>query len=270
MLIWHYYIFNWYIMLSNLFSSKILFSILSYLFTNKQGSFSTTEIIKATGKNQANILRELEKLSKWGIVTKSKKGNQNYYQLKNDFAYYNQLAGLFLEYNEIHQPGKYFLVNEESNPSLLALNYFLRGFHSDIAVRLGFLSKRMDIIGHYKDNYVWFYFEKNAFLANAKVGLQKLLDDPSFVWDSIYSQTLKKGEEAFNIFNIMKDANFKIDKNQAVNFIDNFSDIIVKQIGLNSIAVLDLKNYPYSNYLKNYLEHQVKKTNYKLNVVSEK
>ncbi len=260
-------------MLQNLFSSKILFSILSFLFQSRTGRIyatPTTEIIRATGKNQANVLRELEKLSKWGIVKKSKSGNQNYYQLNNDFVYHNQLANLFSEYNLKNQTTKYFLTNEEGGATPLPINFFLRGFYSNKVAEFGILPKAMDVLGHYKNNYAWFHFEKKSWVINTKVALKKLLTDPSFVRKISLPVTLKKGQEAFDVFGSLKKKNFKVSTEEAVSLIDKFSDIITTQISVNSIAVLDLRDYPYTNYLTKYLEPKVKKAKQQLNVVMEK
>ncbi len=68
----------------------------------------------------------------------------------------------------------------------------------------------------------------------------------------------------------MKANDYKVTAAEALKLLDQFTDIINTQISLNCIAILDLFNEPYSNYLKTYLQKQIKETDLRLNYVLEK
>lgn len=255
-------------MLENLFSSKILFKVLAVLFRHQEKSYSTTEIIKLTGKNQVNVLRELEKLINWGMVKKEKKNNQNYYELNQHYEYFDQLKELFKKHNLAHNR-KYFLLNEEGSPALLALNFFEAGYGSDLGVKKGILPAQQTIISHYKNNYVWFYFEKSAFEFSAKESLKKLLADPSFVDQLIYPELKRLGQEGQALYGDLLKKNFKTSRAEARQTLEKIGRIISTQVALSSIATFDLKDYIYTNYLKKYLEKKIKNKDITLNAALE-
>ena len=256
-------------MINNLFSSKVLFDILTFLFKNDSRAFSTSEIVKDTKRKQVNVLRELEKLTKWGMVKKEKKDNQNYYKLNNDFTQHKELAALFASVkNDL--PSKYVLLVEEGGAALFALNYFYRGFSSDVPVKLGILTKQLSVLAHHKGDYMWVYFKQNDFEYGAKESLKKLLDNPSFVDELIHSESKVHGEQALNIYNDLLKNNFKATPDEAVQWINKFSEIIINQIGLNTVAIFDLRDYVFSNYLKKYLDKKTIGSELTTNIVMEK
>lgn len=254
-------------MVENLFSSQVTFKILSMLFRTPHKQFSTSDIIAETGKNQTNVLRELEKLVEWRIVEKTKNGNQNFYKINELYSFFESLKKLFDDYS--YKQKKYFLLNEEGRVSLLSLSPFVVGYTSDLAVKRGILPRVTDILSHYKNDYAWFYFEKEPFEENAKSSLKKLLSDASFVKKIIYAETLEKGNQALKECKKIQKKDFKLSKKEAVAFIDFLFDVIKTQISLNYIAVLDLKDQIYSNYLKDYLGERVKGKDMSVNALME-
>lgn len=255
-------------MLENLFSSKILFNILAVLFDNEGKSLSTSEIIQLTGKKQTNVLRELEKLVEWKIVNKQKKGNQNFYDLNKQYSFNKQLKELFIKYENENKP--YIFIVEENAGALLSMHYFIRGHEQDLSIKKGILNVNPKIIYLFKNNYFWCYIEKEQSERVIKDSLNKFLSDPSFVDDIIFTETIKRGEQALKLFQQFKKSNFKVKKNKAVDLMNTFIDIIDTQISLNHIAVYDLLDAPYSGYLKNYLEKKIKGTDFRLNYLLEK
>jgi len=255
-------------MIENLFSSKVLFQILTVLFKNEDKTLSTSQIIKLTKKNQANVLRELNKLNNWQIVKKSKVNNQNFYSINKSFDYYDSLKGLFI--NNQDKSKKYFLLNEESSVALLSLDYLYKAFSNDTAVKYKILNQSSSVVAQHKDNYGWFYFEKEKINKSAAESLEKLLSDTSFIDDVIYKNTINQGQKLFKIFKELKNKKFKTTKQQAVSLIKEFISIVDIQVGMNYIAVLDLENHTYSNYLKKYLDKKTKGSKLQTNIVMEK
>ncbi len=245
-----------------------MFDILAVLFRNQQKLLSTSEIIKITGKNQANIKRELDKLIKLGIVLKNPKNRQNYYSLNQSYRSFEALRGVFADQDNKHH--KYFLLNEESGVCVLSVDYVLTAYVVDYGVKKGIINKALDSIAVYRSNYGQFYFDKESIEKGAEDSLKKLLNSPDFVFKTIYPESIVAGEEAQNIFKELYKNNFKISKNKALDLFDKFLEIMFIQIGLNTIAVFDLKDQLYSNYLKTYLDGKVKNTNLHLSYVMER
>jgi len=255
-------------MIEKLFSSKVTFAVLNALFNLPDKPLSTSELIGATNKNQANIQRELDKLATGGLVLKIKKGNQNYYQLNKNYQYFNSLSNLLNDYN--HKSQKYILLNEESGTCFLSVDYILRAYINDYGVRKGVVSDVLGAIAVYKNDYGQYYFIKDVIEKGAEESLKKLLKDPSFVFKTIYPESIACGEEVQEIFERLKKRDFQVPKTEAIKLFDKFLEIISIQIGLNTIAVFDLKDQLYSNYLKKYLIDKTKNSPLSLGVAMEK
>lgn len=244
-----------------------MFKILAILFKEKR-YLSTPEIIKATAKKQPNVLRELEKLNKAKIVLKKKRGNQNFYKINKNYSYFKSLKGLFSEYND--KSKSYTLINEESGPAFLSLNYLMKAFVSPKIKKTGFVKRTPNLISYFKGDYVWFYFEKEDFAKNAKESLKKLLLDPSFVKKTILKKSLETGSEVIRISKILKKRNYKVNKKDATKAIKKFSSVIENMIAYNYIGIQDLKFFIYSDYLKKYFTIKTKGTDLKANYVMER
>lgn len=255
-------------MLENLFSSKIMFQILSVLFSHEDKNMSTSEIIKETNKKQANIAREVDKLVKWGMVIKTKQSGQNYYQLNEKNAEYDALKNLFLE--RVRGNKKYFLVNEEGGACLLSIHYFAKGFSNDLVLKTDIFKQHPYLVSHLKDNYARFYMVKDSFEKCSKESLEKLLKDPSFVNDLIYKRMVDRGEEGMKIFKELQEKNNKVSKSEALELLNRFVDIINTQMSMHFIAVMDLIDYPYTNYIKKYIEDKIAGTDLRLHYLLEK
>ncbi|MFA5023958.1 MAG: PEP-utilizing enzyme [Patescibacteria group bacterium] len=255
-------------MIEKLFSSQVTFSLLSALFKQPNRPLPTTELVATTGKNQANIQRELDKLSSWGLVIKTKKANQNSYSLNTHYQSFNALKDLFAGYHQ--KSKKYILLNEENGVCVLSVDYVLKAYASDYGVKKGIIDKAWDCLAVYKNDYGRFYFDQATVEYGEKRSLKKLLKDPSFVFEIIYPESLTAGEEAQRIFKKLYRDNFHVTKPEAIKLFDKFLEIITIQVGLNTIAVFDLKDQLYSNYLKKYLTEKTKKNTLSLNYAMEK
>ncbi|MEA3249507.1 MAG: PEP-utilizing enzyme [Patescibacteria group bacterium] len=255
-------------MIENLFSSKVMFLVLETLFDHPEESMSTTEIIERTGKHQTSVMRELEKLAGWKLVTKKRVGNLNHFRLDQDSPSFVPLKKLFDEYSKIG--GGYFLIAEEGGVSLLSLHYFTRGYTSDYAVKKGVISSVSEIICHYQDDYGRFYFEKEHYERCGRESFDKLIEDPSFVEELIYKESVEYGEQALEIYGRLKQEGFRMGKRQAVEMLQKFEEIIARQISLGYIAVFDLKDQRYSKYLKGYLSERIDGTELKLHATLQK
>lgn len=255
-------------MLENLFSSKVLFEILVFIFENKTKKLSTSEIIKGAGRNQANVLRSLDKLVEWQFLIKEKRDNQNFYILNKKGYYYSALEKLF-ELKSSKEK-KYTLLNEESSPSFLSLHFFMLGYTNDAIIKAGILNQIPSLVSHFKNNYVWFYFDKENLKKCTDESFDKLINNSLVVKNIIFKRMVEQGELAKKLFKNVEQRGYKLKKEEAIKIIDEFIEIIGIQISFNMPAVFDLMGYPYSNYLKNYLSKKIKGSNYKLHYITEK
>ena len=173
-------------MIDNLFSSKVLFKVLVELVKNKNRELSSSEIISLTNRNQANILRELEKLINYKLVIKSKKNNQNYYSLNTANDYLEDLISLLDKFLEKKDEYKKIWTKRSYPPLLMSivaestLDHFSQIFPSEIKE-----------VGNYWDN------EENAYFYN-KQQIEKTVD--KLIKQAIQNsnQLLSFFEKAFN------------------------------------------------------------------------
>lgn len=68
--------------------------VLSLLFGKPDKSFYTNEIVRLADMGRGTITRELEKLSAAGLLTKTRRGNQQHYQANSDCPIFNELTGI--------------------------------------------------------------------------------------------------------------------------------------------------------------------------------
>ena len=77
--------------------SKTQQQVLGCLYTNPDRSFYVNEIVKHAGMGIGTVQRELEKLSKAGILSVKKIGNQKHYQANLKSPIFEELYGLVLK-----------------------------------------------------------------------------------------------------------------------------------------------------------------------------
>jgi len=77
--------------------SKTQRQVLGLLLGNPDRSFYTKEIVRHAGIGIGTVQRELEKLSKAGILTVRKIGNQKHYQANRESPIFEELYGIVLK-----------------------------------------------------------------------------------------------------------------------------------------------------------------------------
>ena len=77
--------------------SKTQRQVLGLLLGNTDRSFYTKEIVRHAGIGIGTVQRELEKLSKAGILTVRKIGNQKHYQANRESPIFEELYGIVLK-----------------------------------------------------------------------------------------------------------------------------------------------------------------------------
>jgi DNA-binding transcriptional ArsR family regulator len=71
--------------------------LLSWLFTHPNESFYVRELVRLAGVPQGAISRDLEKLSDAGVLRRTARGNQVFYQAETGCPIFSELKSLFLK-----------------------------------------------------------------------------------------------------------------------------------------------------------------------------
>jgi phosphohistidine swiveling domain-containing protein/DNA-binding transcriptional ArsR family regulator len=254
-------------MLEKLFSSKVMFSVLLELFRENK-ELSTRQLVELTKKKQPNIKKELDKLLAMGIVEMENKNNNNYYRPNKNYIYYSALEALFDGF--LKSEKRFIVCNEEGGLSFLTLQYIIDGFAADYPVKDGILSFVPETFTVFKNNYGKFYMEEREVKQLSTESFEKLKEDPSFVFLKIRPMTTKSGEKILDIFRSLKAKDFKVDKQSAIQFLDEFKKAADVLCSYGMIAFLELRDNIYSNYLKNYLKDKTKDSIITMHYVLEK
>src|SRR2546423_5632352 len=72
-------------------------AILALLFTRPERSYFVREIARITKAGQGAVQRDLLRLSKAGLLTQSRRGNQLFYQANQDSPVFSELRGLVIK-----------------------------------------------------------------------------------------------------------------------------------------------------------------------------
>ena len=72
-------------------------SLLGWLFTHPYESFYVRELVRVTGAAQGAISGDLEKLATMGILRRTVRGNQVFYQAEPQCPIFAELKGIFLK-----------------------------------------------------------------------------------------------------------------------------------------------------------------------------
>jgi len=83
--------------LGNALFSKTQRQVLGLMFGNPDRSFYANEVVRHAGIGIGTVQRELEKLSRAGILTVRKIGNQKHYQANRESPIFEELYGLVLK-----------------------------------------------------------------------------------------------------------------------------------------------------------------------------
>ena len=84
-------------MLNNLFSSKTRVEILKLFLFNANDSFYQRQVSNRTFQSIRGVQREVEKLTKIGIIESSVQGNRIYYKLNKECPIAQDLKNIFLK-----------------------------------------------------------------------------------------------------------------------------------------------------------------------------
>lgn len=82
-------------MVEQLFGSKTRVKLLKLFFSNPNRSFFVREITRKIDEQINSVRRELANLLSIGIITSDNNNNKLYYEVNQDYTYYNPLSEIF-------------------------------------------------------------------------------------------------------------------------------------------------------------------------------
>ena len=113
-------------MLEQLFGSRTRVKILRLFYANPDSSFYVREMTRRVGEQINSVRRELDNLSKIGILDSELKNRKKYYRLNPDFILNTELRSLFLKSRMTLEKRIINRVKETGTISYLALcGYFV-------------------------------------------------------------------------------------------------------------------------------------------------
>ena len=92
--------------LSNALFSGTQQRVLALLFGQSQRSYFATELIKLANSGSGAVQRELQRLTKSGLVTVTQQGNQKHYQANQSAPVFNELRSIMLKTAGLADPLK--------------------------------------------------------------------------------------------------------------------------------------------------------------------
>ena len=113
-------------MLEQLFGSRTRVKILRLYYANSESSFYVREITRRVGEQINSVRRELNNLTKIGILTFEDRNRKKYYNVNSDFILHSELKSLFLKSRMTLEKRMINRIKETGSISYLALcGYFV-------------------------------------------------------------------------------------------------------------------------------------------------
>ncbi|MFH1456700.1 MAG: hypothetical protein ABIF17_01165 [Patescibacteria group bacterium] len=163
-------------MLEQLFGSRTRVKILRLFYANPDQDYFVREITRRIGEQINSVRRELNNLSKIGILTFEDKNRKKYYTVDQSFILYSELRGLFLKsrmtlekrmINKIKETGSIFylalcgyFIDDQNAPVDLFIvgrinkkkfNNLLEQFNADFGQELRYTAITVDEYNYRKD-----------------------------------------------------------------------------------------------------------------------
>ncbi|MFZ5364818.1 MAG: PEP-utilizing enzyme [Patescibacteria group bacterium] len=165
-------------MLDKLFNSKTRVAVLGLFFNDEDKKSYIQEIIKSAKTDAANTHRELDKLEKLGILKSKKQGNQKYYFLNKDNAYFEALKRLFAVYRR-KDDGWYLLEEIPNGTPTFVADVCNSKLSVEWNEKKGFKYPPTDFLTIYRNGVASIYFVKSQFDKYSRSMLDGFIADPA-------------------------------------------------------------------------------------------
>ncbi|MBU1167498.1 hypothetical protein KKC60_03775 [Patescibacteria group bacterium] len=109
-------------MLEHLFSSKTRLKLLTLFLRNPDKRYYVRELTRTLKERINSIRRELENLSKIGLLTDFREDKKRYYQVDKNFIYFQELRALILKATTMPRDKMIKLFEKAGTPKLVVLS----------------------------------------------------------------------------------------------------------------------------------------------------
>ncbi|MBU1119469.1 winged helix-turn-helix domain-containing protein [Patescibacteria group bacterium] len=109
-------------MLEHLFSSKTRLKLLSLFLRNPDKKYYVRELTRQIDERINSVRRELENLSKMGLLSDFRNDKRRYYQVDKNFHYYKELRALIVKASTMPREKMISLIEKAGTPTLVVLS----------------------------------------------------------------------------------------------------------------------------------------------------
>jgi len=250
-------------MLDQLFNSKTRVAILALFFSDEDKSRYVQEIIKLSKTDASNAHRELGRLEELGILKSEKKGNQKYYYLNKDNAFFDGLKKLFEA--RLAKAGAWEMMEEMPNAyPMIVANAMNIKIANDFFASIGIKNRFSSLLTVYENNGCFTWWIKKDFDAIANEIVGRLIEEPK--WGESYNNLIRKRQKELNkATDDLEKNNFAEFSNKELNNIyEDYYEIYENLHGrLHWFqTALDFGENVFSKYLMKYLQDNIKEKKY--------
>lgn len=164
-------------MLEKLFLSNLRYQVLNYFFVNNNKKSTASEIAKNTKQDPGNVLRELQRLEKFNLLTAAIKGRRRQYALNWGNEYTEKLNELFNVENN-SKTDVWFYMEEMPNyyPQMAGAAWNVK-IGNEFLKNFGLKNRFSESLTIYRDNMCGLLMLKNEFNNLAKEMVDKISTD---------------------------------------------------------------------------------------------
>lgn len=180
----------------NLFKSQTSYDLLDLFTANPEKSFYLNELTKVLDKDPANLLRELARLQKEGLIVIRNENDKKFYSLDNKSLIAPELKALFskLQSSDFDRKFKTNWMLAEDIPNMcpffskIWLDCFVKEFS-----RIGGRAYKK-IAAIYRDYHLWFYYDEKDANEVGEHLVDKMESDPKFM-DLVNENIIRTSDE---------------------------------------------------------------------------
>jgi phosphohistidine swiveling domain-containing protein/predicted transcriptional regulator len=182
--------------MKNLFKSRTSYELLDLLTANPGNFFYLNELTKALRKDPANLLRELTKLQKEGLIQVKNENDKKYYGFDDKNLIAPELKALFskLQSSDFDRKFKTNWLLAEDIPNICPFfsKIWLDCFVNEFSKVGGRAYQKIAAI--FRDYHLWFYYDEKDANEVGEHLVNRMVGDPKFM-DLINENIIRKSDE---------------------------------------------------------------------------
>lgn len=242
--------------IKKLFRNQLTFAILHHLAHHPQAEFFVRELARAIQADPGNVQRELKKLEAEGFVIINKRGKHTYVRLNASDQDVVQLTSMVTSTST--KKMRFVAMGEEDNMNFLTTLYNIHGFVDERAVSEGIIDHIVPSFFTIEDGLMKYWVPEQEWQQTGEQVRQKLLDG-EINMERVASIYTSYGDEIIGNYHVVKNK-LAHDKEHILQLIARFREIMSHVMAYSWLALVDLKYYAHTNYVKEYIEQQLKKS----------